>query len=172
MDLERFTLNVVAGLHRLSMKGLVLLPTKTRRSRRYVSITQEVVDVFREIRGSQIVQRLALGPVWQETEFVFTKADGTPMDPEKVTKAFARAAKAAGITDVRLHDLRHTHAFLMMKAGVNPKIVSERLGHASVNITLDTYSHVLPGLQERCCLALRRAPGISPEPQLSYGVNG
>ena len=95
-----------------------------------------------------MVQSLELSPAWQETGFVFTNADGNPMDPEKVTKAFAKLMKNTGLKGVRLHDLRHTHASLMLKAGVNPKVVSERLGHASVNITLDTYSHVMPGLQE------------------------
>ena len=70
------------------------------------------------------------------------------MDPAKVTNAFAQVMKDAGQAGVRLHDLRHTHASLMLQAGVHPKVVSERLGHASVGITLDTYSHVLPGLQE------------------------
>ena len=70
------------------------------------------------------------------------------MDPAKVSNAFARVAKAAGLDGVRLHDLRHTHASLMLQAGVHQKVVSERLGHSSVAITMDTYSHVLPGIQE------------------------
>ena len=70
------------------------------------------------------------------------------MDPEKVTHAFTSIVRSINLKGVRLHDLRHTHASLMLQAGVHPKVVSERLGHASVSITLDTYSHVLPGLQE------------------------
>ena len=65
-----------------------------------------------------------------------------------VTQAFHRIAGKAGLKNIRLHDLRHTHATLMLKAGVHPKVVSERLGHANIGITLDTYSHVLPGIQE------------------------
>ncbi len=148
VDLDRGTIRVVAGLHRLTGMGLVLLPTKTARSRRQVTITQEVVDVLRSIRGSQLMAKMELGPAWQDTGFVFTKPDGRPMDPEKVTHAFTSIVRAAGLNGVRLHDLRHTHASLMLQAGVHPKIVSERLGHAGVAITLDTYSHVLPGLQE------------------------
>jgi len=71
-----------------------------------------------------------------------------PLSPNAVTLAFRRIIKKAKLNHVRVHDLRHTHATLMLKAGVHPKIVSERLGHASIAITLDTYSHVLPGLQE------------------------
>jgi integrase len=78
----------------------------------------------------------------------FTRSDGRPLDPDKVTHAFSEAARAAGLSGVRFHDLRHTHASLLLAQGTHPKIVSERLGHASITITLDTYSHVLPGLQE------------------------
>ena len=148
VDLDNSRLFVVAGLHFITGQGLVLLPTKNTRSRRPVTFTQEVVDVLRAIRGAQLVSQLDLGPVMQDTGLVFTKSDGMPMDPAKVTKAFKAVTKKAGLSGVRLHDLRHTHASLMLLAGVHPKIVGKRLGHASINITLDTYSHVLPGLQE------------------------
>ena len=88
VDLDRGVIRVVAGLHRLSGNGLVLLPVKTARSRRQVTITQEVVDVLRGIRGSQVVAKMELGPVWRDTGFLFTKPDGGPLDPEKVTHAF------------------------------------------------------------------------------------
>jgi len=83
-----------------------------------------------------------------DEDFVFSWPDGRPLDPDVVTKAFHRTVRKAGLTNIRLHDLRHTHATLMLKAGVHPKVVSERLGHANIGITLDAYSHVLPGLQE------------------------
>jgi len=94
------------------------------------------------------VQRLSVGPAWHDAGFVFTKGDGSPLDPEKVTKEFARTAKEAGFSGIRLHDLRHTHASLMLKAGASPKSISERLGHASISITMDVYAHLLPGIQE------------------------
>ena len=94
------------------------------------------------------MKQVELGPVWQDSGFVFTDLEGRPLDPIRVSKAFAKVSKVAGIKGVRLHDLRHTHASLMLKAGVHPKVVSERLGHSSINITLDTYSHVLPGVQD------------------------
>jgi len=83
-----------------------------------------------------------------DDDFVFAHPDGTPLDPSTVSHAFAKVIRKAGLSPIRLHDLRHTHATLMLKAGVHPKVVSERLGHSSIRITLDTYSHVLPGLQE------------------------
>ena len=146
VDLDRCTLNVVAGLHRLPGQGLVLLPTKTSRSRRQVPITEEVVDVLHQVRGEQTLQRITLGSAWNDSGFVFTKPDGGPLDPERVTKGFAKTAKEAGFNGIRLHDLRHSHASLMLKAGVGPKEISERLGHASISITMDVYAHLLPGM--------------------------
>ncbi|GAI54232.1 unnamed protein product [marine sediment metagenome] len=83
-----------------------------------------------------------------DTDLVFSKEDGSPIMPNAVTLAWIRLAKRVGLNGIRLHDARHTHASLMLKQGVHPKIVQERLGHSSIQITLDTYSHVAPGLQE------------------------
>ena len=93
-------------------------------------------------------QRLAAGPVWQQTGFVFTADDGSSLDPERVSNAFTAIRKSAGLPPVRLHDLRHTHATIMIKQGEHVKMVSERLGHANVQTTLELYTHVLPGMQE------------------------
>ena len=124
------------------------MPTKTKRSRRAVSFSAEVADLFTQIRGAQLVRQVELGTEWNETGYVFTNEFGNPLDPGRVSKEFARVRRVAGLQGVRLHDLRHTHASLLLAANVHPKIVSERLGHASVIITLHTYSHVIPGLQE------------------------
>jgi len=86
--------------------------------------------------------------VYSSVNFVFIRLDGSPINPNTITLAFRRIIKRAGLTDIRIHDLRHTHATLMLKAGIHPKVVSERLGHANIGITLDIYSHVLPGMQE------------------------
>ena len=125
----------------------MLLPVKTAKSRRQIDITHEIVDLLREIRGSQLVSQVRLGPAWHNTGFVFTKPDGRCLGPEDVTRAFRAIVRSMGLSGVRLHDLRHTHASLMLSANVHPKVVSERLGHASVTITMDIYSHVLPGIQ-------------------------
>ena len=78
---------------------------------------------------------------------MFCRKDGSSLRPEAVTHVFAELVRKAGLSPLRRHDLHHTHATLMMKQGTNPKMVSERLGHASVGNTLDLYSHVSPGLQ-------------------------
>ena len=148
VDLDRPTLSVVAGLHRLPRQGLILLPTKTSRSRRQISLTDEVVGVLHQIRGQQMVQKIAPGSAWEDTGFVFTKPNGTPLDPERVSKEFSKVVKTAKIPKIRFHDLRHTHASLMLKAGVGPKAISELLGHASISITMDVYAHLIPGILE------------------------
>ena len=79
---------------------------------------------------------------------MFVREDGRPFDPDRVTHLFGVAVRTAGVPRIRLHDVRHTAASLALSAGVHPKVVSERLGHASIAITLDIYSHVLPSMQE------------------------
>ena len=148
VDLEEGYISVVAGLHRIKGKGLVLLRTKTEKSRRRIAIPRNVIDVLRKIRTSQMEQRLAAGPVWQQTKFVLTTGDGSSLDPERVSNAFTAIRKSAGLPPVPLHDLRHTHATIMIKQGEHVKMVSERLGHANVQTTLELYTHVLPGMQE------------------------
>jgi len=91
---------------------------------------------------------MLLGKLLLPNDLVFSNPDGSPLQPDGITKAFTRIARSIGLYGVRFHDLRHTHATLMLRQGIHPKIVSERLGHSTVAITLDTYSHILPGLQE------------------------
>jgi integrase len=130
----------------------VALQPKTDRSKRAVSLPPSAVALLSGLKVKQREEREALGLEWKESDYVFSKLDGTPYHPNTVSKAFSKIINQAGIPKVRLHDLRHTHATLMLKQGVHPKIVSERLGHASITITLDTYSHVLPSLQEAAAL--------------------
>ena len=105
----------------------------------------------------QLADRDNAEVAWTETGYVFTMDDGRPLHPQSVSRAFDRAIAAAKLPRIRLHDLRHTHASLALAAGINPKVVSERLGHATVSITLDTYSHAIPALQEE---AAERIAGL------------
>ena len=89
-----------------------------------------------------------MGEDYAERDLVFARGDGTPLHPDTFADAFYRHLRAAKLPRIRFHDLRHTHATLALAAGVHPKVVSERLGHASVTITLDTYSHAIPAMQE------------------------
>lgn len=89
-----------------------------------------------------------LGIPPHDEDLVFTHVGATPLRPNSVTRAWQMLAAHAGLKVIRLHDARHTHGSVLSKLGVHPKIVQERLGHSSISIALDTYSHVLPGLQE------------------------
>lgn len=122
---------------------------KTARGRRSVAIDPFTVNALVAHRVRQIEERriLGLGKPAEEA-LVFTALDGSPLHPGQFSTSFDRLVKAAGLPRIRLHDLRHTHATLALQAGIHPKVVSERLGHANIAITLDTYSHVIPALQE------------------------
>jgi len=121
---------------------------KTRRSRRAVSLDAGTVAALRAHLQRQEAERARAGELWTASGYVFVREDGRPIDPDRITHLFRVAIDGCGLPRIRLHDLRHTAATLALGAGVHPKVVSERLGHSSIAITLDTYSHVLPSMQE------------------------
>jgi integrase len=148
LDLVKGTLTVVETAYKLGNGDYIIKEPKTAQSRRTISLPLSLVELFKVYRIDQELLRIQLGVSLNVDDFVFIRPDGSPVNPNAMTLAFRRIIKKAGLKDIRIHDLRHTHASLMLKAGVNPKVVSERLGHASISITLDIYSHVLPGMQE------------------------
>jgi integrase len=97
-------------------------------------------------------ESLHLPPI-TENDLVFSHWDGSPLLPDSVTHAWVKLTRKCGLNGIRLHDARHTHATIMLKQGVHPKIVQERLGHSTISTTLDTYSHVAPGLQQAAAMA-------------------
>jgi integrase len=121
--------------------------TKTGKSRA-VSLDDGTVEVLRRQSQQQLEDAAAWGDAWVTSDHVFTREDGSPWHPDRVTKLFDSAVEATGAPRIRIHDLRHTWATLALRAGVHPKVVQERLGHATISITMDTYSHVLPDMQE------------------------
>ncbi len=147
VDLEMATLSVVNSIYRLNRQYVIKEP-KSPHSRRMIALPPTLTLMLRNYRIEQAKQREMVGKPLAENDFVFAHIDGEPIDPDTVTQAFGNILQKAGLPHLRFHDLRHTHATLMLKAGVHPKIVSERLGHAKISITLDIYSHILPGLQE------------------------
>ncbi|MQY55708.1 MAG: tyrosine-type recombinase/integrase [Dehalococcoidia bacterium] len=120
---------------------------KTEYSRRRVGMTPKLALFFREYKAERESLHWQLGVPLTLDDLVFANYDGKPIDPSTLTHNFGRIVKRAGLS-ARFHDLRHSYASLMLASGVHPKIVSEALGHSTVAITLDIYSHVTPGLQE------------------------
>ena len=171
LDLDFATMQVVQVMHQLRDGTRVFLEPKTAKSRRAVALSPASCIILRSHLEDQKELAFKLGIDLREDALVFSHPDGTPLSPASVTHAFSRISKKAGINGVRLHDLRHTHASQMLKAGVNPKIVSERLGHASINITLDTYSHVLPGLQEAAAPRFDEGMAQKSQGDAEVGVN-
>jgi len=120
----------------------------SRKARRLIDLPQSLVLVLSRLREQREADAEYFGWTLDENDFIFIRPDSTLPDPHHVSRVFKEIAIKAGLNPIRLHDLRHTHATLLLLAGIHPKIVSERLGHASIQITLDTYSHVAPGLQQ------------------------
>ncbi len=152
IDLDLMTISVNRSLQVLKGGAKMIREPKTPKARRLISMTPSLALQLREYKQSQSVLYLLNDKPIQQDDLIFSDLEGHPINPNTVTPAFNKIAKRAGFK-LRLHDLRHTHATLMLKAGVHPKIVSERLGHSTVAFTLDTYSHVVPGLQEAAAKA-------------------
>ncbi len=152
IDLGRASISVVQTLYRLSGGEYLIKEPKSPHSRRSVALSPSLAELLRQYHAEQEAQKALLGKTLAGDDLVFAHPDGSPLDPSTITHAFGKLIHKAGLPHVRFHDLRHTHATLMLKAGVRPKIVSEWLGLANIGITLDTYSHVVPGLQEAASL--------------------
>lgn len=152
------TLRVVETLQRVDGRGLVTGAPKSDRSRRVIALSLRAVSLFLSVRAKQSEQRLKAGTAWNESgDYVFTDAAGKPLDSGRVSKEFRRVADSIGARRVTLHSLRHAHASLLISKGTHIKVVSERLGHASTSFTLDTYAHLLPGMQEAAAEAIDAA---------------
>ncbi|MCX6007274.1 MAG: tyrosine-type recombinase/integrase, partial [Chloroflexi bacterium] len=135
------------SMHQLKDGSFVFRSPKTAKGRRLVALPPSAILVLRDHYNKVAQDRLLLGVTLKNDDLVFGEADGKPMRPNRITRAWPMLAERTGLKVIRLHDARHTHASIMLKKGIHPKIVQERLGHASIAITLDTYSHVSPGLQ-------------------------
>ena len=158
VDLESGSLHVKRTLT-TARGGPRLAAPKTKGSRRRVSLTRGAVDALRAHLARQLEEIDRASSLWQENGLVFASEAGEPLDRRDLTsrrfKPLLERAKLPGRT--RFHDLRHTCATLLLTKNVNPKVVSEMLGHSNIAITLDTYSHVLPNMQDSAVRALEEA---------------
>lgn len=147
VDLERGVIQIRQSIVR-TKNGLLLQAPKTDRSRRSIVLPEKVVKELRRWNDRQAQEKLLLGQSYQDHGLVFCQKNGQWLEPTNFSKYFGKLLEQAGLPHVRFHDLRHTHATQLLQLGIHVKVVQERLGHSTVTMTLDTYSHVLPGLQE------------------------
>ncbi len=142
VDLDERVVSVGQALQFAPGEGLRLIPPKTARSRRVIPISGVIADALKLRREAQDANRVEAGEFWEEWGLVFTTRFGTPVSPRNDYRDFRLIVERAGVRRVRLHDLRHTAASLMLAQGVNPRVVMEILGHSQISVTLNTYSHV------------------------------
>jgi integrase len=138
---------------------------KTAKGRRSLMLAPQALEAVRGHRARQAAERLSWGVDYTDSGLVVTTEDGRPLHPETLSGLFVRKAKRAGLPPIRLHDLRHSVASILLAQGVHPKVVSEQLGHATIALTLDTYSHVIPSLQREAAGVIAAAifdPGSTP----------
>lgn len=125
-------------------KGYIIKAPKSEAGIRDIAIGEEVLDELRQARTQYMMDAFTYGTGFQNLGFVVRQADGSPYKPDSMTQKWERFLEESGLPKIRLHDLRHSNATALIQAGVNPRVVQQRLGHSDVSITLNTYTHVLP----------------------------
>jgi integrase len=142
---------------------------KTETGRRMVDLDDRTVAVLRAWRQTQLEEQMLTGRRSGDDGFVFAKPDGEPVHPDYFSQVFERHVAASTLPRIRLHDLRHTHASILLKAGVPVKVVCERLGHSSPAFNMSVYQHVLPGMQADAARAFGEAvAGADPRPDVPW----
>lgn len=149
IDFQSGTLSVRRTLSRGKVGRWELGQPKTAAGRRSIALPADSVDALKGHRAKQAEERLRLGPLWEDHGFVFTGRTGAPLHVNSLDAQFRKLIEASGVPKIRFHDLRHTSATLMLLIGVHPKVVQERLGHSDISMTMNRYSHVTPGMQQR-----------------------
>ncbi|MCA1701816.1 MAG: site-specific integrase [Actinobacteria bacterium] len=148
VSLDRARLSVRQALVLVGNEPALQEP-KTAKGRRSIPLPPETVAALKAHKAAQLQERLALGPDYDSSrDLVFRREDATWVHPTALSRRFEALVRQTSLPEIRLHDLRHTFATLALQEGIAVKVVSEILGHASVTITCDTYSHVIPGMAE------------------------
>ena len=171
IDFVLGTASIQQTIYRLGSTILFKEP-KTARGRRSVALPAPLIDALREHRKHQAEIQRILGTEYQDFGLVFCQPNGKPLHAHNIAQRdFRQVIKRAGLPRIRFHDLRHTHATHLLRAGVHPKVVQERLGHSTPAFTLAVYSHVLPGMQEEAAKTLTaRLLGHDPVAENSKGI--
>jgi integrase len=159
VSMERSTLRVGRALVREGGRH-TLGETKTRRGRRQINLTPRTVSTLKAHRKKQLEEKIKLSGLYKDHGLIFATRVGTPINPENlVNRSFKPLLERASLPEIRFHDLRHTCATLLLGRGVHPKLVQELLGHATIAMTLDTYSHYMPSMGDQAAGAMEDALG-------------
>lgn len=158
VDLDRRTIQLRATLERYH--GVVrFAEPKTKGSKRKIELTARAVTDLRRQRAAQRIQQLAAGPAWANLDLVFASEAGAPLVESTLRRAFNALSRAAGVPQIRFHDLRHTAFTILLGRGIHAKVVSEMAGHSRISVTMDLYSHVTPTMQREAVSAMEAALG-------------
>src|SRR5699024_7322387 len=161
VNLEKKYLSVTHQLKLDEIEGKnewVLSPElKTQTSYRTISLDDDTVEMLKKHRKQQEKDKLKVGPDYGKLDLVCATTTGHPIKPSYLRKVFNRTCEKANVKRISFHGLRHTHATLLLSDGVHPKIVQERLGHRSIETTLDTYSHITPNMQELAATSIQKS---------------
>jgi len=149
INLDNRSLHIQRSMGYIPGKGYLEFETKTPKSRRKIVLPPFVCEALKQHRTRQLEARLIAGERWQDRDLVFCNMYGGYFDPAHLRQRFDKLLKEAGLPDVRFHDLRHSTATILLSIGVPAKVVQEILGHGQISMTLDTYSHVLPDMQQQ-----------------------
>ena len=158
VNLETGRLRVRSSLVELNHK-LVFSEPKTQASKRTITLAKDTIKILEAHRKHQRLEADQQGSRWQDQDLVFPSEAGTPMNSGNLVRTFKRLAREADVTEIRLHDLRHTHASLLALRGVSPKVIADRLGHTNVGFTMQVYTHVFEEQRTGAALAFAELIG-------------
>jgi integrase len=147
IDFQNNIIYVRQSLQEVKKVGLTFKEPKSGKSRS-ISITSNLTLELKKLYEQQLKNKLLFGSVYNDLDLVFAQKNGKPFQPTELARNYRKMVNKSGLPYIRFHDLRHTHATLMLQQGIHPKVVSERLGHSTIGITMDTYTHVLPNMQK------------------------
>jgi integrase len=164
-DIDLSTSRIAIRHTLVSVAYEVQASTPKTHQARVVDLDPGTLEQLRAHRSRQATQQADWGDGYHESHLVFRREDGSPIHPDSFSQAFDAEVRRSGLPRIRLHDLRHTHASIALKAGISVKVISERLGHENPAFTMKQYAHVLPGMQAEAA-ALIAALVTSPSPQL------
>lgn len=147
VDFDNLVISVRQSLQEVRGVGLTFKEPKSGKGRS-ITITTTLAKELKKLYKQQLTDKLLLGQIYQDLDLVFAQVNGKPLQPTEMSRNYRKMVDKSGLPYIRFHDLRHTHATLLLQQGVHPKVVSERLGHSTISITMDIYTHVLPNMQK------------------------